>query len=381
MQLNKRQTVGWITLLMGAGSWYGTASAGTLLVCPTCNHTTIQSAVNDAADNDIIKISAGRYSENITISGKGLTLLGAGSVPNGETLVLAAGRGPVFTLGSGTAGDANHLIILDGMVISGGNHNGGTGVGGGVQVRSGAYVHLLGCAVRGNYATFGGGVGINSPGAPPSAISGGVIADNVAPGGSGGLGHGGGVYVAQGSTLGIGSATIARNSSGGGGGIYGEQGSTLNIATTTVTSNTTSPYSTPQGPTDGDGGGMETQGDFTISDSTFVQNSSFGTNGGGGLAIAIYDSGPHTISRSIFSHDTVALGDGTLHGSGIFAYAYTNGTYTLDHSFVVQNVASQDDPGYAVWNASNVTAVITNTVISDNVKGDLCNADTGGGCK
>jgi hypothetical protein len=166
VQVNKCQCVGLITLLISASSWYGTAEAGTLLVCATCNHTTIQRAVNDAADNDEINIAAGRYIENITISGKSLTLLGAANVNgSGETLVLAAGRGPVFTLGSGVAGDIARAVLLDGMIISGGNHNGGTAVGGGVQVRSGSYLPAPGPQGKGS---AGGGVFVGSGSSLPS---------------------------------------------------------------------------------------------------------------------------------------------------------------------------------------------------------------------
>jgi hypothetical protein len=376
MQINKCQSVGLITLFISAASWYGTADAGTLLVCATCNHTTIQSAVNDAADNDEINIAAGRYIENITISGKSLTLLGAGSVGNnGETLVLAAGRGPVFTLGSGVAADTNHVVLLDGLVISGGNHNGGSGVGGGVQVRSGAYLRMVSCTVRGSYATFGGGIGVSSPGAPTSTIVSSLITDNTAPGPQGKASAGGGVFVGQGSSIAIDSSTIAHNSSGGGGGIYGEQGSSVTLTNTTVTGNTATSYSTPQGPTDGDGAGMETLGDFSISDSIFSFNTSFGNNGGGGLLMAIHDSGPHTISRTTFTHNGLFLAN-DLRGGGIFAYAYATGSYTLDNSFVEQNLE-----GGGIWNDSNITAVITNTVVTDNVGGNICNANASGGCQ
>jgi len=369
MQINKCQSVGWFTLLLGVSSWYGTADAGTLLVCSTCNHTTIQSAVNDAVDNDIIKILPGRYVENVTASGKSLTFLGAETgEPRGATMVMAAGRGPVFTLGSGVAGDPAKQMLLVALTISGGNHNGGSGVGGGVQVRSGAWLRLVGCTVRGNYATFGGGVGINSPGAPASSITGSLITDNDAPGTPNTTGFGGGVYVAQGSTVGIENTTIARNDSGGGGGLYGEQGSILNISATTVTQNRTDPTSAPASFTDGDGAGMETRGDFTITDSDFVGNTSFGNNGGGGLAITINDSGPHTIARTTFSHNTVSLGTRPARGGGILAFAAGNGTYSIDHSYVEQNQA-----GGGVWNDSGVTAVITNSVISDNAGGNVCN--------
>ncbi len=125
--------VGLITLLIAGGGWCGTAGAGTIQVCATCSHKTIQSAVNAAVDNDTINIAAGIYTENVTIAGKAVALNGAGGVTNGGTLVAAAGRGPVFTLGSGVTGDPNKVVVMSGMIISGGNHNGGTGVGGGIQ--------------------------------------------------------------------------------------------------------------------------------------------------------------------------------------------------------------------------------------------------------
>jgi hypothetical protein len=376
VQLNKPQSVGLITILIAGAIRCASAGAGTLLVCPTCNHTTIQSAVNDAADNDEINIAAGRYIENITISGKSLTLLGAGNVGgSGETLVLAAGRGPVFTLGSGVAGETAHVVLLVGMSISGGNHNGGTRVGGGVQVRSGSYLRMVSCVVRDSYATFGGGIGVNSPGAPTSTILSSLITDNTAPGPQGKASAGGGVYVAQGSSLAIDSSTIVRNTSGGGGGIYAEQGTNLTLTNVTVTQNSATSYSTPQGPSDGDGAGLETFGDFTISDSLFTFNTSFGNNGGGGILMAIHDSGPHTITRSTFTHNNLFLAN-DLRGGGILAYAYTTGTYTLDHSFVEQNLA-----GGGIWNDSNVTAVISSSVVTDNTGGDICNANSTGACQ
>jgi len=370
MQINKCQSVGWITLLLGAASWCGTADAGTILVCSTCNHTTIQSAVNDAVDNDIIKILPGRYVENVTASGKSLTFLGQDlGEPRGAIMVMAAGRGPVFTLGSGVAGDPAKQMLLVGLTISGGNHNGGTGVGGGVQVRAGAWLRLVSCTVRGNYATLGGGVGINSPGAPASSISDSLIIGNDANGAPpGSPSHGGGVYVAQGSTVEIGHSTISNNgAAGGGGGIFGEPGSNVTVSFTTVNQNISDRFNTSQGQLDGDGGGMETRGDFTIADSDFIGNQSYGTSGGGGLTMAISDTGPHTITRSTFSHNTLAAEDSPLSGAAILAFATNPSSYTLDHSYVEQNLS-----GGAIWNDSTVTALITSSVIADNVGGNVC---------
>src|SRR5947208_6950484 len=96
-------------LLISGTGLANVASANTIHVCATCAHTSIQAAVNDALSGDSIAIAAGRYVENVTIQGKSLTLNGA---PTGSTTVAGTGRGPVFTLGSGTAGDTPQLITL-----------------------------------------------------------------------------------------------------------------------------------------------------------------------------------------------------------------------------------------------------------------------------
>ena len=66
------------------------------------------------------------------------------------------GHGPVFVLGSGADSDYREVDIQY-LTISNGDHQTGTGVGGGVQVRRGAFLHLLGSVVTHNSALFGGG--------------------------------------------------------------------------------------------------------------------------------------------------------------------------------------------------------------------------------
>jgi hypothetical protein len=138
--------------------------------------------VNDAASGDVISIAAGHYIENVTIEGKRLTLQGAAGGTLGVSEAYGRDRGPVFTLGSGVAGATPELIEIHNLVISHGNHTGGTGVGGGVQVRAGAYLHLYESTVTQNLAMQGGGIGVNSPGAPESLISGCLIDGNTANG-------------------------------------------------------------------------------------------------------------------------------------------------------------------------------------------------------
>jgi hypothetical protein len=377
MQLNKSQNVGLITVLIAGGSWFGTATAATLQVCSSCGHTTIQGAVDAAASNDVINIAAGHYFENITIAGKSLTLTGSGGGANGETLVSAAGRGPVFTLGSGAAGDTNQLISISGITVSGGNHLGGTGVGGGIQVRAGAYLHLSNTIVTQNYAVYGGGIGVDSPGAPPTTLSNCLVSDNTSPGTPRGFGPGGGIAVRAGSFLSIDQSTISRNQGRSGGGVWTDAGSQLVMTNTTVAGNTSSPHVSGQGPTDGDGGGLDANGDFSISDSFFINNTSLGVDGGGGIAIVVSDSGPHTITRSTITHNTVVAGNSGGDGGGIYAYAtISGGSYSLTNSYIEQNLA-----GFGVWNEEGVTLNNSGTWIIDNAGGNLCTNSSNAPCE
>ncbi|MGG6496768.1 UNVERIFIED_CONTAM: right-handed parallel beta-helix repeat-containing protein, partial [Bacteroidetes bacterium 56_B9] len=68
------------------------------------------------------------------------------------------------------------------LVVSGGNHTGGTGVGGGIQVRAGSYLKLYDSTVTQSLAVRGGGIGIDSPGAPQSLLSNCRIVNNTANG-------------------------------------------------------------------------------------------------------------------------------------------------------------------------------------------------------
>ena len=53
-------------------------SAATINVCPSCNYTSIQTAINNATAGDTINVFAGIYNENININ-KAITLVGASS--------------------------------------------------------------------------------------------------------------------------------------------------------------------------------------------------------------------------------------------------------------------------------------------------------------
>jgi parallel beta-helix repeat protein len=61
------------------------AQAKTLLVCPSCVYTTIQSAVDASNPGDTVSVQAGSYSENVTVSTPSITL--KGQKPMGSVLL------------------------------------------------------------------------------------------------------------------------------------------------------------------------------------------------------------------------------------------------------------------------------------------------------
>jgi len=344
----------------------GTAAANDIGVCATCSYRTIQSAVNSAANGDLITIAAGRYTENVTIQGKSLTLQGATS---GITEVDAAGRGPVFTLGTGVAGGINYLIEIHNLTIARGNHITGTLVGGGVQVRSGSYVHLYNSTITQNYAKFGAGVGIDSPGAPVSLISGCLIAGNTNSGSyATAAGFGGGISLGQGSSADIEGSSVVNNVSNDGGGIYTYPSSTLTVGNSVISGNTANTYRSPTGPDAGTGGGLETNGSVNLSGDTISQNVAPGVQGGGGAWLWAHDGDILNVSNTVITRNTLITSDNPLSegeggGIGILGEA---AQLNLTNVYIIEN-----QYGAGLWSDA-ATVKLTNTTIKDNVGGNNC---------
>ncbi|HWM66631.1 MAG TPA: hypothetical protein VNO35_08605 [Steroidobacteraceae bacterium] len=352
-------------------------AAAQLTVCSAgCTHSTIQATVDVAADGDTILIHPGRYVETVTIQGKSLTLLSSIVTGQGSSTVnvVGPGRGPVFVLGSGTD-TAYKQVTIGYLSISGGTHPGGTGVGGGIQVRKGAYLNLFSSTVSGNTAQSGGGVGIDTPNGPDSVIDNCVISGNSAS-------AGGGIVVKMFSTLNIRDKTvIAQNSATLGGGGFTESFSNLTVDNTVISGNlATGGCNSSGGGTscnDGLGGGLLVGGGFALTDSTVTLNEvdSPGDAGGAGLYLVL-ESSPLTITRSVISHNTV-FGDLSGNGGGIYA-ASVNPAYVLQiaYSYVVDN-NNASNPGSASGGIFNQgTLSLDHTLIANNTPGN-CMGGTG----
>jgi hypothetical protein len=342
-----------------------------LNVCPSgCAFLTIQSAIDAAANGDSVQIAAGRYSENLTIIGKRLTLSG---VPAGSTViteVVGSGHGPVIVLGSGTATTYEEVDIHN-LTISHGDHESGTGVGGGIQVRSGAFLHLANSVLTHNIAQLGAGIGVNTPGGPATTLTSCLIDDNVAVPMSNlsqgaVFGLGGGVFAASGSTVAVLQSTVTRNHSLSGGGLYSDTSSHLTVDGTTVSENVAAQVHAHLGFSGGSGGGLDVNSDLTLSRSVIAHNSALGpeTPQGGGLFILVV-GGKQSISQSVIAHN-LADTTGGGNGGGVFATAPSKANpLTLDDDYIVQNQAAAGlVGGLALGDPFALT--LTDTTIKDN---------------
>ncbi len=132
------------------------------------DYATIQAAITAVPAGSTINVAAGTYNENITWSGKNLTIQGAGA---DVTTINGSASGSVLTISGLTAAST-----LDGFTIT----NGSAGSGGGIYTSS--PLNVSNCVFTGNAASSnGGGIYINSV-AP--AITNCTFTDNTGSGGA-----------------------------------------------------------------------------------------------------------------------------------------------------------------------------------------------------
>src|SRR5437868_1378518 len=100
-----------LPIASAAGPWFVDPGGSDSNDCLASNTAclTIAGAVGKAASGDVINVAAGTYSENISISGKVLTIIGAGPT----TIVDAGGAGRVM--------DTNQDLTLSGLTLQNGS--------------------------------------------------------------------------------------------------------------------------------------------------------------------------------------------------------------------------------------------------------------------
>ncbi len=270
---------------------------------------TIQEAVNNATDGDTISISAGVYTENITITVKTLTLVGIDK----ET------------------------TIIDGNAISQA-----------LTISDDAKVTINSLTIRNGYGTYGGGISAQGSQVTISNV---LLINNTFDFMSN-LGSGAAISAVDTDVTISNSQLISNTSSGGSGAIYFQanlQPSALAIYHTQILSNSTSGF----------GGGIRIFNNATapsplISHSTIAYNSALA---GGGIAV----NGTGTPAPLKIINSTISNNEGSSFGGGLLVFSEAQLTQTT----VVNNQPS----GIHLGSAN----LILNSSIVANNSGTDCN--------
>jgi len=342
-----------------------------VMPAPGCDYDTIQEAIDEAGDGDVIRVVGNStYAENLVIT-KSLTLLGG--CANAACTVQAPGIW-VTTVDGGGADRTVTIsgtiqVALDGFVITGGDATHGTypyQYGGGVGAWY-ADLILTRNVITGNVAhTLSGsgyGGGVSAVGGTIDII-GSQVVNNYATLDTGN-GHGGGVYLEQVSGV-ISDTRIqgnaaAEDSQGEGGGINLFNSGPITLSGNTIYGNTAA---TAAG---GSGGGLYIRDcQVVMQENTIVDNLSglTGTCSGGGMRVRGTDLR--------MSQNLVVSNTGSIHGTGSGGgMMLTSSDVWLDRDGLQANVATftttvaqyQAD---AIYLAGNAALTATNVVIVRN---------------
>ena len=310
-----------------------TASAGTLVVSAKGPYTSVQDAVDDAVDGDVIQIDAGLFSGDVVVNSLSITLEGSGAGTvlraDSSTDILTLRGGPSYTTvvrnltlrGDGTATRCARVrdgIVaeFDSVVFEDGGSNGG-----GAYVYDGSEATFL-------YSTFQNSDAVQKGGHlyvsdATVTLTGSVLTNGTAP-------SGGAIYAERSLIQIIGGAMQANISDGRGGAILAEDESTVVTGSGAFFDSNEA----------GDLGGAIALIDSgaTIDASVFLDNT-----GWFGGAVGIDQSGATAavdIAESEFRDNSSLEGGGAI-------YALNIGALTLTDGIVVGNDAVQGGALYA----------------------------------
>jgi hypothetical protein len=288
-------TSGALALLMAGAPSIAPAATFTVSNTDDSGAGSLRQAIidaNGAAGDDVIVFAGGPFGDStpdtITLGGTALQITSNITVqgPGTNLLTISGNNASTVFIASGTSGNG---ATLSGLTITGGSI--ASGFGGGIN--NSGILNVTDCAVSGN------------------SIS--------------GFGQGGGIYTL--GTLRVTNSTISGNSIGnnGQGGGIGVNSGTVIIDGCTISGNTIG--------SGGMGGGIQGFGSWTITNSTFFNNSVAGLGQGG--AMHLQGSGPLTIVSS-----TIA-GNSADSGGGIAALSATP---SVSNTIIANNVAPSFSP-------------------------------------
>ncbi len=369
------------------------AQAATLNV--PANYLTIQGAINAASNGDTVLVDSGTYKENITFSGKAITVKSVNgttsTIIDGNKLdrvvtFIAAGTKDVvlegFTITNGRASDGAGIYcykssptitncaissnsgsgiycsssspaITNCTISNNSGSSGGiccssssptitnctisnnSGSSGGIYCTSSSPT-ITNCTITNNTANYGGGICCSSS---SPTITNCTITNNTANY------HGGGIYCESSSSPTITNCTISSNSANNndGGGIYCQSYSSPTIINCTISNNSA---------TNGGGICCSSSSSPKITNCTITNNTAYG-NGGG---IYCTSSSP-TITNCTITNNTANS------GGGIYC---TSSSPTITNCTISSNSAKNNSSGGGICCSSSSSPTITNCLITTN---------------
>jgi hypothetical protein len=265
---------------------------------------TIQNAVNQSGSGDLIELSPGTYTENVTVN-QSVTIQGDAFNPS---IVNGGGIGPVFIVNANDLSSAPLTATLSMMTITNGN------AGDAVQNEGGGIKNLgtltvVQSTINGNKATTTGfaagiGGGIFNGGTGTLTVINSTISGNQA---TTSAGNGGGLFNG-GATATLVNTTINGNTagSGNGGGILNDNGATLNFTNTIVAAST--------------GGDCVSLGTIGTNSHNLVQDGSCSpaVSGNPKLGPLMNNGGPTNTHALLATSPAIDAGDDTVLGSPFF---------------------------------------------------------------
>ena len=334
------------------------ASAATLHV-PSA-YPTIQSAIEEAFNGDIVQVAPGIYNEHIDFMGKAIVVIGDGATNTAISGADSGGSVVRFALGEGIDS------VLEGFSIQEGRGElvndpvfGSVLCGGGVIVLQSSPT-IRDCVMEGNACW--GGSGLCNVGSSPNII-GCTFRGNVSEG------HGGGMYNLNGSQPYVENCVFEANDASWGGGMTNTVGSDAKVLNCTFVNNHV----------DNVGGGMfnRSYSSPTVTGCSFLNNTQTGNPVGSGGGMCTYGSGNgggpcYPIVIDCLFEGNVVTGDG-----GGMSNAYDSYT-TVTNCIFRGNYGGRDGGGIACVGAHDPDVPSNATIDGCVFEGNEA-ADRGGG--
>lgn len=300
------------------------AEALTRDVCKSgCAYSSIQAAIGDSLTGDTVLVHDGTYGENITFSGKAITVRSVNGAAT--TIIDGKGAGAVATFNNNEGAGS----VLEGLTLT----NGYRTYGGGIDCEY-ASPTITGCIVRDNAATYGGGIWLSNS---SPRITDTTIRGNTAD-------YGGGMYPSDSSPV-IERSVISGNEAAiSGGGIYCSQSDySTEIYNTTISGNTAS-----------DGGGIYVRSAYPVITYSTISGNTADSEGGG-----IYYTGSD--AEDAYIRNTLITGNTAAYGGGVYC---VNSSVWIERSVISRNHASMGGGGINYY--STPLCRITNSTVSGN---------------